>query len=107
MKRTGLIILFVLAICVAQVALGQECIPRKELRDKHVVTYQSYNRTIRGCVVTPNFYTQQHKKGRGKLSRKFIIQVCEGEPRISPRIGNSFEICPYFQKPKQAETPED
>ena len=92
---------------MAQIVLGQDCIPREDLRDKHVVSYQAYNRTIRGCVVTPNFYTQQHKMGRGKLSRKFIIEVCEGEPRTSPRIGDSFQICPHIQKPKQVITTQD
>lgn len=78
----------------------QDCITRKELKDKHVVTYQAYNGTIRGCIVSPNFYTQQHKQGRGNLSRTFVIDICEGEPRTSPRVGNSFEICKYHYKPQ-------
>ncbi len=84
-----------------------ECIPKKELMDKHVVTYKSYSGTLRGCVVSPNFYTQQHKKGRGRLSRKFIISICEGEPRTSPRVGNSFEICPHISKKQSKESPQD
>ena len=80
---------------VTDVFAQQNCLYRNELRDKHVMTYQSYNGTIRGCVVTPRSYTNQHKKGRGKLSRTYIIEVCEGEPKTSPRIGNSFEICKH------------
>lgn len=92
----------VLALCLVGLLLfpaagvsGEECVPRSELRDKHVVTYLAYNGTLRGCLVSPNFYTQQHKMNRGNLSRKFIIEICEGEPRTSPRAGDSFEICPY------------
>ncbi len=80
--------------------VAQQCTPRSEIRDKHVVRYRAYNGTFRGCEVTPNFYTQQHKRNRGKLSRSFLIEICEGNPRTSPRIGRSFEICPFKSKAK-------
>jgi hypothetical protein len=99
---TGLFVL----LSVDSFAL-EKCIPRKDLRDKHVVSYRSYNGTTRGCVVNPNFFTQQRKMGRGKMSRKFIIEICEGEPKTSPREGRSFEICPHIPKSKRQEPPQD
>ncbi len=84
-----------------------ECIPKKDLRDKHVVSYRAYNGTTRGCVVTPNFFTQQRKMGRGRMSRKFIIEICEGEPKTSPRIGRSFEICPHVPRAQRQEVPQE
>lgn len=105
MKSTWLILTLLLIFLSETLLAVPPCVPRKQLRDRHVVTYQAYNGTLRGCVVTPNFYTQQHKQGRGKLSRLFIVEICEGEPRTSPRIGDSFEICPYRRTPdpKQSE----
>ena len=85
----------------------EDCIPKRDLRDKHVVTYKAYNGTVRGCVVKANFFTQQRKQGRGRMSRKFIIQICEGEPKTSPRVGRSFEICPHVPKPQPQEAPQD
>lgn len=87
----GTVLVIILLAQDAKAAIP--CIPREELKDKHVVTYLAYNGTTRGCVVSSNFFTQQHKKGRGKLSRLFIVEICEGEPRTSPRVGDSFEIC--------------
>ncbi len=107
MKKTWLFMSIILSVLITNVFAQQNCIPRSELRDKHVMTYQSYNGSTRGCVVSPRFYTEQHKKGRGNLSRKFIIEVCEGEPRTSPRVGNSFEICRYYYNSNQnSSTPE-
>ena len=89
--------LFVSGACLAE----QKCLTRKEFADKHVVRYRAYNNTIRGCIVPAKFYTQQHKMNRGRLKRTYIIEMCEGEPKTSPRIGNSFQICPYEKKNKK------
>lgn len=99
MRRITLVISTVLLTFMAQSVFAADCIPKRELRDKHVFTYRAYNNTTRGCIVTAKAYTSQHKKGRGNRSRKYIIEVCEGEPRTSPRIGNSFEICRHVPKP--------
>jgi hypothetical protein len=107
LRKTWLIITLMIALAATDGFAAQGCIPREELKDKHVVTYLAYNDTIRGCVVSSNFFTQQHKKGRGRLSRIFIIEICEGEPRTSPRVGDSFEICAQNSKIKPEEPPQN
>ena len=107
MKKMWLVMLSMIVLLLTEVQAQEDCIPRKELMDKHVVTYLSFNGTIRGCVVDSGFYTLQHKKGRGRLSRQFIISICEGEPRTSPRVGDSFEICSSRSKPKKVNPEED
>jgi hypothetical protein len=101
MKKTWAIIPFLIIVFTIEARAVPECIPRKDLRDKHVVFYLAYNNTLRGCVVDPNFYTQRKKKGRGKLTRRLIVEICEGEPRTSPREGKSFEVCSALSKPKK------
>ncbi len=101
MSKTWAIIPLLFVFFTLDVQAVPDCIPRKELRDKHVVYYLAYNNTLRGCVVDPGFYTQRKKKGRGKLTRRLIIEICEGEPRTSPREGNSFEVCSPRSKPKK------
>ncbi len=104
MKKTW-IIMSVFSLLMSGTCLAkQKCLTRKEIMDKHVVRYRAYNNTTRGCVVPAKFYTQQHKMNRGRLKRRFKIDMCEGDPRTSPRIGNSFQICPYERKkPKKKE----
>ncbi|MBU3914039.1 hypothetical protein KKA14_00720 [bacterium] len=103
MKKTWLfmsvLFLFVSGTSIAE----QKCLTRNEFMDKHVVRYRAFDNTIRGCVVPASFYTQQHKMNRGRLKRGFIIELCEGEPKTSPRIGNSFEICPHEKKIQKGE----
>ncbi len=106
MSKTRAIIPLLFVFFAFDVQAVPECIPRKDLRDKHVVFYLAYNNTLRGCVVDAGFYTQRKKKGRGKLTRRLIIEICEGEPRTSPREGKSFEVCSSRSKPKK-QTEED
>ena len=101
MKKAWIFMSIPIILLTVNFALAeQKCKTRQEIMDKHVVFYRAYNNTTRGCQVTPNFYTQQHKQGRGHLSRRFIIKICEGEPKTSPRIGQSFQICPPPSKRK-------
>ncbi len=100
MNKVWVIIPLMILIFTTDTWAVPDCIPRKELRDKHVVFYLAYNGTLRGCIVDSSFYTERKKKGRGKLTRRLIIEICEGEPRTSPREGNSFEVCSSRSKPK-------
>ncbi len=100
MKKSCIFMMLIFTLIAGNTLAEQDCIMRKDFADKHVIRYRAYNNTIRGCVVTGEFYTQQHKMKRGNLSRKYIIEVCEGDPRTSPRIGKSFRICPHQPKKK-------
>ena len=70
------------------------CKKEAEIRNQHIIRYRAVDGSPRGCLVPADFFTQI-KKQRARLTGAKKLQICEGNYLYSPRIGNSFAICPY------------
>jgi hypothetical protein len=71
----------------------RNCKTREEIRHTHRLEYRAVDGTYRGCQVSSEFYFQIKKTNRGS-PRKYI-EICEeGRSGYTPRIGESYEICP-------------
>ena len=70
------------------------CKKEAEIRNLHIIRYRAVDGSPRGCLVPAYFFTQI-KKQRARLTGAKKLQICEGHYQYSPRIGNSFAICPY------------
>jgi len=68
------------------------CVTRAEIRHTHRLEYRAADGSYRGCQIKSEFHFQIKKMHRG--SPKKNIEICEeGNPRYTPRIGKSYEIC--------------
>lgn len=71
----------------------RDCKTRAEIRNTHRLEYRASDGSYRGCQVNSEFYFQIKKMGRGSPRKN--IEICEeGNPRYTPKIGKSYEICP-------------
>jgi len=100
MKWITAILLFLIVSLAAGPLTAQEedpqprnCKTRAEIRNTHRLEYRAADGSYRGCQIRSDFYFQIKKMGRG--SPKKNIEICEeGDPRYTPKIGESYEICP-------------
>lgn len=71
----------------------RNCKTRAEIRNTHRLEYRAADGSYRGCQVKSEFYFQIKKMNRGSPRKN--IEICEeGNPRYTPRVGRSYEICP-------------
>jgi len=69
------------------------CKEEKEIRNQHIIRYRAVDGSARGCLVPAKFFTEI-KKQRARLTGAKKLEICEGNYLYSPRIGDSFGICP-------------
>jgi len=87
------LVLFAGGIQAQEEPKKRDCKTREEIRHTHRLEYRAADGTYRGCQISSDFYFQIKKMNRGSPRKN--IEICEeGDPRFTPKIGDSYEICP-------------